>query len=62
LSNETTVCFHCREPMIEVDNYGQRLIGCVGCNRWARFGSEDVIELPEEDIEALRYWRTAMKI
>jgi hypothetical protein len=48
--------------MIEVDNYGQRLIGCVGCNRWARFGSEDVIELPEEDIEALRYWRTAMKI
>ena len=21
-------------PMIEIDHYGERLIGCIGCNRW----------------------------
>jgi len=62
LSNETTICFQCRGPLTEIDNYGERLIGCVECNRWTKFGIEHVvIELPEEDIEALRYWRTAKK-
>ena len=62
LSNETTICFQCRGPLTEIDNYGERLIGCVECNRWTKFGSEHLVrELPEEDIEALRYWRTAKK-
>jgi hypothetical protein len=62
LSNETTACFQCRGSLIEIDNYGERLIGCVKCNRWTRFGSEHVtMQLPEEDIEALRYWRAAKK-
>jgi hypothetical protein len=63
LNNETTVCLQCREPLTEIDNYGKRLIGCVECNRWTTQGSEHVtMQLPEEDIEALRYWRAAMKL
>jgi hypothetical protein len=56
------VCFQCRGPLIEIDQYGKRLVGCVECNRWTKFGDEHLImELPEEDIEALRYWRAAKK-
>jgi hypothetical protein len=63
LNNETTVCFQCRGSLVEIDHYGKRLIGCVECNRWTRLDSEHVtMQLPEEDIEALRYWRAAKKV
>jgi len=59
---ESTVCFQCRKALIEIDHYGERLIGCVECNRWGRPGDMRlVMELMEEDIEALRYWRAAKK-
>jgi hypothetical protein len=58
----STVCFQCRKALIEIDHYGERLIGCVECNRWGRRGDKRlVMELMEEDIEVLRYWRAAMK-
>jgi len=54
LDNEPTVCPWCRAQLIEIDYYGQRLIGCVECNRWTWRGSKHLImELPEEDLEAL---------
>ena len=28
-------CPHCRRPLIEIDHYGERLIGCIECNRWS---------------------------
>jgi hypothetical protein len=43
----------CHRPLIEIDLYGDRLIGCVECNGW----SEDdglPMKLKEEDITALR--------
>jgi len=48
-------CPHCQHPPIEIDYYGERLIGCVECNRWGR---PDDATLPhailENDLEALR--------
>ena len=42
-------------PLIEIDPYGERLVGCIECNRWSWRGSDRLfMELPEEDIEALR--------
>jgi hypothetical protein len=48
---------------MEIDHYGQRLVGCVECNRWTRMGSEHVlVQLPDEDIDALRRQRAAGKL
>jgi hypothetical protein len=52
-----TNCNFCGLPVIEIDHYGERLVGCIDCNRWSWHGSERdrlFIELPKEDIEALR--------
>jgi len=27
-------CHHCGQPLIEIDNRGQRLSGCLTCNLW----------------------------
>jgi hypothetical protein len=27
-------CPHCHRPLIEIDHYGERLIGCIECNSW----------------------------
>src|SRR6188474_2415069 len=50
---DSTHCSQCNGPLIEVDFYGERMIGCIECNRWTRDGWI-FIDLPEEDIEALR--------
>jgi hypothetical protein len=47
------VCDQCQEPLIEIDRYGEWLIGCVV--RWGWPGDKNLImELSEEDIAALR--------
>ena len=54
-SHVASVCPQCQGALMEIDHYGQRLVGCVECNRWTRMGSEHAImQLPEEDIDALR--------
>jgi DNA-directed RNA polymerase subunit RPC12/RpoP len=45
-------CKQCNQPLVEIDNYGERLIRCIECNHWR--ASKQPIELPEEDIQALR--------
>ena len=48
-------CNQCKRPLIEIDHYGDRLIGCIECNRWGRPDDERlVMELKEDDLEALR--------
>jgi hypothetical protein len=47
-------CFQCKHLLIEIDHYGQRLVGCIECNRWRLPGSSRVVELTEDDILALR--------
>jgi len=27
-------CTNCHGPLIEIDYYGERLVGCTGCNLW----------------------------
>ena len=47
-------CPHCHGPLIEIDHYGERLIGCIKCNRWGWPGSDKpFMELPEDDLRAL---------
>jgi len=38
LEMSNKVCPHCHHPMIEIDPYGERLVGCLECNRWGRPG------------------------
>jgi hypothetical protein len=48
-------CAGCNRPLIEIDHYGERLIGCVRCNRWGWQPDKPFfMELPEEDIRAIR--------
>ena len=47
-------CKQCDRPLVEIDNYGDRLVGCIECNRWTWRGSKTLIELPEADLEALK--------
>jgi hypothetical protein len=47
-------CKRCNQPLVEIDNYGERLIGCIECNQWTWRGSKRLIELPEDDLMALK--------
>ena len=52
-------CSQCKRPLIEIDHYGERLIGCIECNRWGR--PEDTtlpMQLLEEDLQALSAMRS----
>ena len=50
-----SVCPSCGFPLMEIDYYGQVLVGCVDCNRWGHPGDKQLImEVHEDDIEALR--------
>jgi hypothetical protein len=31
-------CLYCHRQLIEIDYYGERLIGCIDCNQWGRPG------------------------
>jgi len=39
---------------MEIDRYGERLTGCIDCNIWQSNRRAFIVELPVEDIEALR--------
>jgi hypothetical protein len=52
-------CDRCKRPLIEIDHYGEQLVGCIECNRWGFRGSKRLfMELPEEEREALRRVRS----
>jgi hypothetical protein len=53
MSDESTVCFECKRPLTEIDNY---LKGCLTCNIcWSPEGTK--VRLPEEDLRALHQLR-----
>jgi hypothetical protein len=53
--NDLGNCAGCNRPLIEIDHCGERLIGCVRCNRWGWQPDKPLfMELPEEDIRAIR--------
>jgi hypothetical protein len=40
---------------MEIDHYGEVLVGCIHCNRWAHPGDEKpIMELLDSDLEALK--------
>jgi hypothetical protein len=52
--NEDRKCLCCGLPYFEIDAYGERLRGCLGCNRWQVLATSEWRQLPEDDIAALR--------
>jgi uncharacterized protein YbaR (Trm112 family) len=48
-------CPHCHRPLVEIDYYGERLIGCIECNHWGRLEDTTLpMQLLEDDLEAIR--------
>jgi hypothetical protein len=42
-------CPNCQGPLSEIDYYGERLVGCLECNRWGKPGDQNlVMDLMEE--------------
>jgi hypothetical protein len=50
-------CHNCGQELIEIDNGGERLIGCLTCNLWTAGRGERWIRLSEEDLRALHQLR-----
>jgi hypothetical protein len=49
-------CRECDGPLVEIDRYGHRLVGCIDCNLWRWRDSDNdrmFMQLPEEDLQAL---------
>jgi len=45
-------CRECKHPIVEIDNRGTRLTGCMTCNIW--WSADDKkVRLSEEDLRAL---------
>ena len=34
MSDLNCICFRCKQPLIEMNSYGQLLWGCVNCKLW----------------------------
>jgi hypothetical protein len=46
---------YCHQPLVEIDYYGEMLVGCIDCNRGGKPDDEHlVMELMEADLKALR--------
>jgi hypothetical protein len=46
-------CNQCDQQLIDIDNRGERLFGCLTCNLWAATDEKGWIRLNEEDLRAL---------
>jgi hypothetical protein len=45
-------CHECKQPLMAIDHFGERLTGCTTCNIWwSPSGTKK--RLPEEDLRAL---------
>ena len=50
-------CYNCGQELIEIDNRGERVTGCLTCNLWSAEGKEHWVRLGEEDLRALQELR-----
>jgi hypothetical protein len=48
-------CRECKRPLIEIDNRGEHLRGCLTCNIW--WANEKKVRLSEKDLAALHELR-----
>ena len=56
-SEQAERCNQCGQEVMEIDNRGMRLVGCLTCNLWAAADNERWIRLGEEDLRALHQLR-----
>jgi hypothetical protein len=55
MGNQAEGCPRCNGPQIEIDRFGERLVGCIECNRWTWSGNDSIsMALPEEDLWTLK--------
>ena len=52
----TETCTECKQQLLEIDNRGQHLCGCLTCNIWWSDDTPEV-RLSEEDLAALHALR-----
>ena len=50
-------CHNCGQELMEIDNRGERLIGCLTCNLWSAADHNHWRRLSEEDLRALHQLR-----
>ena len=50
-------CHNCGQPLIEIDNHGASLTGCLTCNLWTAGDAKGWTRLSEEDLHALHQLR-----
>lgn len=55
--DSTARCNQCKEVLIEIDNRGERLTGCLTCNLWSAADGKRWKRLSEEDLRALHHLR-----
>ena len=53
------VCPHSNRPLMEIDHYGEVLVGCIDCNRWGHPGDERAapVTIDTWPVAELRYWQ-----
>ena len=50
----TSACFECKRPLVEIDNRGHHLRGCMTCNIWWSLTGGGAVKLSVEDLHALQ--------
>jgi hypothetical protein len=59
MGNQLDACPRCNGSRIEIDRFGDRLLGCIECNRWTWPGNDSItMALPEEDLWTLKAFVT----
>jgi hypothetical protein len=53
----TERCNQCDQELIQIDNRGERLVGCLTCHLWVAADSELWIRLSEKDLRSLHQLR-----
>jgi hypothetical protein len=51
-ADKIACCNQCKQPLIEIDNRGKRLKGCLTCNLWSTADGKRWKRLSEEDLRA----------
>jgi hypothetical protein len=55
MGDKLETCAECKRPQIEIERFGERLVGCIECNWWMWATSENIsMSLTNEELEALR--------
>jgi predicted Fe-S protein YdhL (DUF1289 family) len=52
-------CFECKRPLIEIDNRGRYLRGCMTCNIWWSLTGGGAAKVSAEDLQVLEQLRRA---